>query len=311
MIKNVLLFFTISLLSINAFAQENLEYQESVKVYKSEESRQSKEIQEPLESLEAGKQKKLVYNCDFSNKLSLNDWVMEGPGIARINKGRLELYSRYHKKVYRKMKRGKIVFEEGTPAWYQYYVDGLARKAEPERYDDYLVGGIFRGGHLVYWNKIITPENYVIEFDFQSPIPYPLHMIMFSATGAGGESVFDGSLRPRCGVAAQYTKGDIFNYRISFLAPKRGTANMRKCPGRRLVAKGEDLTLNDVTGKHHIKVIRWNGQVEFRIDGKRVFLYLDGEKDVPLSSGNTAIRLMVPARGFYDNYQIYSLSNPR
>jgi len=259
------------------------------------------------ESLEKGKQKQLVYQCDFNNKSSLEDWVMEGPGIAKIRKGRLELYSRYHKKVNRKMSKGKLVFEEGTDKWYQYYVDGIAKNAEPELYPTYKVGKAFRGGHLVYWNKTITPENYVIEFDFKSSVPYPLHMIMFSATGTKGENIFDPSLQPRCGVANQYTRGDIYNYRISFLAPKRGTVNMRKCPGRRLVAKGKDYSIQDLTGKHHIKVVKWKDQIEFRIDDKLVFQYKDLETDAPLSAGQTAIRLMVPARGFYDNYQIFEL----
>jgi len=259
------------------------------------------------ESLETGKQKQLIYQCDFDNKASLKDWVMEGPGIARINKGRLELYSHYHKKVNRKMRKGELVFEEGTDKWYQFYVDGLAQKAEPELYPIYKKGKTFRGGHLVYWNKTITPENYVIEFDFQSPILYPLHMILFSATGSKGENVFDPSLKPRCGVAAQYTKGDIYNYRISFLAPKRGTANLRKCPGRRLVTKGVDHSIKNLTGKHHMKVIKWQDQIEFRIDNKLVFQYKDTETDAPLGAGQTAIRLMVPAKGFYDNYQIFEL----
>ncbi|PXY01694.1 DUF1961 domain-containing protein [Marinifilum breve] len=258
-------------------------------------------------SLEEGKTKTLFYQCNFDSQTALDDWVMEGPGIAKINKGRLELYSRYHKKVYRKIKKGEIVFEEGTNKWYQNYTDGLALKAEPHMYPSYKLGDTFRGGHLVYWNKIITPENYVIEFDFQSPIPFPLHMIMFSATGTKGENVFHPSLKKRCGVAAQYTKGDIYNYRISFLAPKRGTANMRKCPGRRLVTKGPDLTLKNLTGKHHMKVIKWKDQIEFRIDGQLIFQYHDKESDAALGAGQTAIRLMVPARGYYDNYQIFEL----
>ena len=259
------------------------------------------------ESIETGKKKQLVYQCDFENKTSLDDWVMEGPGIARIKKGRLELYSSYHKRVNRKMRKGELVFEEGTDKWYQYYVDGLAQKAEAELYPIYKKGNMFRGGHLVYWNKTITPENYTIEFDFQSPVPYPLHMIMFSASGNQGEDVFDPSLKARCGVAAQYTKGDIYNYRISFLAPKRGTANLRKCPGRRLVTKGEDFSIENLTGKHHMKVIKWQDQIEFRIDDKLVFQYKDTENDAPLGAGQTAIRLMVPARGYYDNYQIFEL----
>ena len=132
-------------------------------------------------------------------------------------------------------------------------------------------------------------------------------MIMFSCTGDQGQDVFEKSLKKRCGLAAQYTKSDLHNYRISFFAPGRGTANMRKCPGRILAATGDDFTLENLTGKHHLKIIKHKNVVEWYIDGKLSFQFTDNLGDGHLSGGQTAIRVMVPAKGLYDNYEIYEI----
>lgn len=260
--------------------------------------------QQSSETLESGKTKLLIYDCDFSEQSDLDDWQMEGPGIAKITDGRLELYSKYQKKTNRKMMKGKYIFQESGDKWYQNYVQKIVKKKDREQY---ILNGTFRGGHLVYWNKTISPENFVLEFEFQSKVKFPLHMIMFSARGKNGENVFDKNLKKRNGLAAQYTKGDIYNYRISFFAPDRKTANMRKCPGRRLVCKGIDKSIDNKFAKHKMKVVKWKDKIEFWTDGELVFEYTDKEKDEFLSAGQTAIRLMVPARGYYDNYKIYKL----
>lgn len=48
----------------------------------------------PLFSQETYKTK-LLYSCDFEEQNDLNDWIMEGPGIAEIENGKLLLYSEY------------------------------------------------------------------------------------------------------------------------------------------------------------------------------------------------------------------------
>ncbi|VGO18186.1 DUF1961 family protein [Pontiella sulfatireligans] len=83
-----------------------------------------------------------------------------------------------------------------------------------DRIKNSYMSGKFQNAHFVCWNKNPTPENYILECDFRSVSEYSLHMIMFSHLGLNGESVFDPSLKPRSGIAGQYTKGDMVGYRI-------------------------------------------------------------------------------------------------
>lgn len=249
---------------------------------------------------------KLVYNCDFSSPEALNDWVMEGPGVAKIENCQLLLHSKYYDAVKNFYEENGGHFTGGEGGFYQIAEEAM-RKDIGDKVNDYYVDGVFRGGHLVYWNRFKTPENYIIECDFQSLSESALHMLMFSCTGDKGQSVFDPELKKRTGVAAQYTKGDLYNYRISFFAPGRGTSNMRKCPGRRLTIKGDDLTLKNKMAKHHLKIVKYKDTVEWFINGELSFRYIDDMKDGYLKGGQTAIRLMVPAKGLYDNYRIYEI----
>lgn len=249
---------------------------------------------------------KLVYTCDFESESDLSDWVMEGPGVVDIQDGQLLLHSKYYEVA------NKWFEENGKPfsgLGEDYYkgVEEAMRKDIGDKVKDYYAGGIFRGGHLVYWNKFKTPDNYIIECDFQSLSENALHMLMFSCTGNKGQDVFDTSLKERWGVAAQYTKSDLYNYRISFFAPGRGTSNMRKCPGRRLTIKGEDFSLINKMETHHLKIVKYNDTIKWYIDGKLSFEFKDDMEDGHLNGGQTAIRLMVPAKGLYDNYQIYEI----
>lgn len=248
----------------------------------------------------------LVYSWDFSSADDLKDWMMEGPGVASIQDGWLSLHSKYYQVA-------NAWFEEdGEPfsGFGEDYYDGVEAAMRDDIGDavnNYYVDGIFRGGHLVYWNKFKTPDNYIIECDFRSLSENALHMLMFSCTGNEGQNVFDGELKKRWGVAAQYTKSDLYNYRISFFAPGRGTSNMRKCPGRRLTIKGEDFTLDNKLGTHHLKIVKYRDTVEWYIDGKCSFKFVDNMEDGHLKGGQTAIRLMAPAKGLYDNYRIYEI----
>ncbi len=248
----------------------------------------------------------LVYSWDFSSADDLKDWMMEGPGVACIQDGWLSLHSKYYQVA-------NAWFEEnGEPfsGFGEDYYDGVEaamRDDVGDAVNNYYVDGIFRGGHLVYWNKFKTPDNYIIECDFRSLSENALHMLMFSCTGNEGQNVFDGELKKRWGVAAQYTKSDLYNYRISFFAPGRGTSNMRKCPGRRLTIKGEDFTLDNKLGTHHLKIVKYRDTVEWYIDGKCSFKFVDNMEDGHLKGGQTAIRLMAPAKGLYDNYRIYEI----
>lgn len=248
---------------------------------------------------------KLVYACDFNETSDLDDWVMEGPGIASISDGQLLIHSKYYEEVASYYRSTNYSFSGEGGDFYP-KVEAAMKQDIGKKIKDYYVKGRFRGGHLVYWNRFKTPDNYLIECDFTSLSDHALHMLMFSAYGLDGEDVFASSLNKRFGVAAQYTRGDIANYRISFFAPGRGTSNMRKSPGRMLTVKGEDFTLKHPKRTHHLKIIKNKHVIEWYINNELSFRFQDDINDY-LKGGQTGIRLMVPAKGLYDNYRIYEI----
>ncbi len=82
---------------------------------------------------------------------------------------------------------------------------------------------------------------------------------------------------------------------------------MRKSPGKRLTIKGEDFTLNNKDEPHHLKIVKYNDSIEWYIDGKLSFHFKDDLEDGSLKGGHSAIRLMAPAKGLYDNYKIHEI----
>ncbi len=256
--------------------------------------------------MQAQHKTKLIYSCDFESTTDLLDWKMEGPGIAKIENGKLLLYSKYFDAAQTFYKKNGGNFSGKGEAYYE-PVEKAMRNDLGDSIDNYYNEGVFRGGHLVFWNNFITPENYIIECDFQSISPNALHMLMFSCTGHNGQDVFASELKKRNGLAAQYTKSDLHNYRISFFAPGRGTINMRKCPGRILTTIGEDFTLKNPEAKHHLKIEKYNDTIKWYINGELSFQFEDNLGETYLKGGQTAIRVMVPAKGLYDNYKIYEI----
>lgn len=250
--------------------------------------------------------KKLVYSCSFKDSADLKDWVMEGPGIAKIQDGKLLLYSAYYEVADEYFHQVGQPFSGLSDDYYS-VVEAAMRGEIGEKVNDYFYDNKFMGGHLVYWNTFKTPDNYIIECDFQSLSQNALHMLMFSCTGSSGQDVFDPALKKRTGLATQYTNSDLYNYRISFFAPGRETSNMRKSPGKRITVKGEDFTLINKLEPHHLKIVKYNDTIEWYIDGKLSFRFKDDLEDGYLKGGQTAIRLMVPAKGLYDNYKIYEI----
>lgn len=250
-----------------------------------------------------GVKKELIYSCDFSKEKDLSDWVVEGPGSAKIAGGKLIIWPNYQPQLLKLWKEKKI-FQDETVDYYD-ELEVLMRKDYGEKIKQfYLEDKGLRGGHILFWNKFKTPENFIIEYDFKSLSPLQLHMVTFCAMGVNGEDIFDEKLKPRNGVAAQYMYGDIANYRISYFAGKRGTTNMRKAPGRNLVADGKDYAALEPDKKHRIKVVKWQDTFYFYIDQREVFKYIDNE---PFGGGFWGIRLMATAKGEYDNFKVYGL----
>lgn len=248
----------------------------------------------------------LVYSCNFDNESALEDWVMEGPGVAEIQDGKLLIYPKYYHAAVDYLKRNNEVFDGLGVNFYE-GVEAAMRKDLGKGVEAYYNNGNFSGGHIVYWNKFVTPDNYILECDFQSLSEHALHMIMFSVTGMEGEDVFADHLKKRNGVAAHYTQSDLYSYRISFFAPGRDSSNMRKTPDKRQTIKGPDYTLDDKTKVHRLKIIKYKDTIEWYIDDKLSFHFKDDLEDGALGGGQTALRLMVPAKGLYDNYKIYEI----
>ncbi|MEM9159144.1 MAG: DUF1961 family protein [Verrucomicrobiota bacterium] len=247
-----------------------------------------------------GKELKLIYSNDFEEEADLEHWVIEGPGSATIEEGRLRLQSNYAVETQDYLARGGNQVSE--------FVESLMiEDVGEDRIKDYYLRGSFRDAHFVFWNKFPTPENYVLECEFQSVSKYPLHMIMFSHLGLKGESVFDSSLKPRTGVSAQYTNSDLKGYRVSYFHPERETTNLRKSPEKEILATGPDATDQSPLDTHHLRIIKVGNRVVWQINGEESFSYVEEDPTKALEGGYFAFRLMNPAMGIYDNLRVYKV----
>ena len=162
----------------------------------------------------------LIYENNFDNAASLDDWLIEGPGNISIENGMLRIESNYAAVTQ--------AFMEANPGSSDQeirdHVEGLMVADLGQQFvnDNSYLNGSFKDAHFVCWNtKIQTPENYIIEMSFKSIADYRLHMIMFSHLGFNDEDVFDSGLKERYGISNQYTKSDLKGYRISYYHPDR------------------------------------------------------------------------------------------
>ena len=259
-----------------------------------------------LKQSESDYKTELIYSCEFESESDLEDWIMEGPGVAKIVDGKLLLHSKYYDVANKHLVDKGLIFDGFDTSFY----NAVEHEMLPTLGGDtanYYHNGEFRGGDIVFWNKFKTTENYIIEFDFQSLSKHALHMIMFSVSGLDGEDVFADNLADRYGLAAHYTQSDLRSYRISFFAPGRGTTNMRKTPGKIQTVKGPDITLDNPKGVHHMKIVKYSNHIQWYINDQLSFSFADDLNDGALGAGQTAIRVMIPAMGYYDNYKIYSI----
>lgn len=249
--------------------------------------------------------KELIYQCDFEDANDLADWVMEGPGVAKIEDGKLLIYSEFQPQLYELYKQKKIM-QAGKIDYYD-ELEPLLKAKYPDTADEYYLDGKgLKGGHINYWNKYKHGDNFQLEYEFKSLCPMPLHMVHFSTMGTNGKDIFDKSLKKRNGIAAQYMYGDINTYRISYFSSDRKTANMRKAPGRKLVASGPDIVSLKPDETHKLKVIKWAGTIRFIADDQLVFEYTDSQ---PFGGGFWGIRIMATAKGQYDNFRVCKLNS--
>lgn len=253
----------------------------------------------------------LVYKNTFDDGAALADWKMEGPGVAKIDDGRLFIHSKWADDLVGL--QGKMdLLKDGGEKYYP-FIEQWVKEREPENLSKYVMDfhkpGKFAGGHIQFWNKHAHPENFIIRLKFQAANPYPLHMVTFCGRGVNGEDVLDPALKPRFGLAAQYMHGDIQNYRISYWAGTRGTSNMRRAPGRKLTSEERgDVPRVALERPVNLEIIRWNGRVVFKADGEEL---VDWTDDEPFGDGFFSLRLMATAKGWYDDYEVYELhENP-
>jgi hypothetical protein len=249
----------------------------------------------------------LVYRNDFDSASSLDDWVMEGPGVAEIDSGRLLIHSKWQSNL--EEIQGQIDLRESGGGQYYSFLQQWVEESEPEMLDKYMLtkdgNSRFIGGHVQYWNKVPHPENFLIRIRFQPACLFPLHMVSFCGRGLNGEDVLDPSLAPRFGLGGQYMNGDIQNYRISYWTGTRGTINMRRAPGRVLVDGVEGhLPMSALEKEVLLEIYRFEGKVVFKCDGETKLEWTDPD---PLSAGSFSLRLMAAAKGWYDQYEVYEL----
>ena len=129
-------------------------------------------------------------------------------------------------------------------------------------------------------------------------------MVLFCASGLKEESIFAPSLPARYGLGEELMY-DMKTYRLSFFHQSRRKANLRRAPGKVMIAQGTDVvTSEDWRTTSHCRVERIDGTIRFLINGKESFSYKDKE---PLKGNNWGFRLMACAKGAYDNIRIITI----
>ena len=244
----------------------------------------------------------------FDNEEEIADWLGEGEGKAYIENGKLILEPLFFPLMETLMKAGAISDDNRMKEYEPYLYAAMKAKYGKDVRNYFLLGKgkpVFMGGHFNVWNRRIrTSDNFAIEFDFTPLSPAPLHMLMFCGSGLEGESVFDASLPARYGLGEELMY-DMKTYRLSFFHQSRRKANLRRAPGKVMIAQGTDVvTSEDWRTTSHCRVERIDGTIRFLINGKESFSYKDEE---PLKGNNWGFRLMACAKGAYDNIKVLTI----
>ena len=247
-----------------------------------------------------------IYTFDTEEELA--DWLVEGEGKAYIENGKLILEPLYFPLMEMLMK-AKVISEDNIMEEYSPYLYAAMKAKYGNDIRNYFLQGkekpVFTGGHFNLWNrKIRTTENFALEFDFTPLSPAPLHMFLFCASGLQGENIFDASMPPRYGLGEELMY-DMKTYRLSFFHPSRKKANLRRAPGKVMIAQGVDVTApEDWRQTSHCRIERINGTIRFLINGKESFSYKD---EKPLTGNQWGFRLMACAKGAYDNIRVIAI----
>jgi len=170
----------------------------------------------------------------------------------------------------------------------------------------------------VLWNTQIFPGDFLLEFGFSPSDPeHGLTIINFCATGREGGGIFDLDQPKRDGQFPKYHSGGIACYHTSYWATApdgvgyRGTANLRKNPGHRLVAIGTDHIAGTGRGPHTVRLCKIGGTIQLETNGKLAVVWTDDGKTLgPVhGAGCIGLRQMRHTQaGSYTHFKVWRLT---
>jgi hypothetical protein len=171
-------------------------------------------------------------------------------------------------------------------------------------------------GHHVLWCDKRFPGDFIAKWEVRNLSDAGLCIVFFAAEGLNGEPVLSDRLPPRNGEFAQYVKGEIRNYHISYYAdtphkPARGTANLRKNPGLHLIQEGEVGIPETSKAVHEVTLLKRGPLIRMWIDERNVIDWRDdGSVEVePYGDGFIGFRQMKWTDFQYRNFRVWKPGN--
>eukprot|EP00039_Didymoeca_costata_P022930 m.5617 g.5617 ORF g.5617 m.5617 type:complete len:618 (-) comp3341_c0_seq1:31-1884(-) len=182
------------------------------------------------------------------------------------------------------------------------------------------------GGHLVFWCNKQFPSDFILRFGMEpQSTQYGLNIVFFSAAPIGGSfdnNIFSLELPLRNGVYANYTRGAIQTYSISYFRVNPDgsctknpqglcEANLRKDPGFHLVQEGIDLIGNKKNQLFHVEISQIKGNITVTVNGKTEASWVDpgsGPMGSVLGPGYIGLRQM--NQTISTNYSYFEILTP-
>lgn len=237
------------------------------------------------------------------------DWVAEGPVNWAVRDAELHVESQLARdfgEAYRK-RQFSWVPEQGMGDYFRVLRGVAEKKLDPKMYRACLDGrGLFRGGHVVIWNRTELPENYVVEFDARFDSEMGLFILFFSAQKRGGGSLFESDMAPRSGVFSQYTRGDVQSYHISTFAPQRGTAHVRRNPGGVMLQSAADLASMAPGLSYRYRLVKWGDRFQYYLND-HLLADVKDDQEGSLGGGYVGFRLMAGCKARFSRFRMAQL----